>query len=232
MTLASMLETGLLRHGLERFFYKQGKPSEVLFLLVVPTKVISQMRLFLKTLTIVFAVLQTAHAQKPLIFTDPRDNQDYEIVKLKIDKEGSKQERVWFADNLNYATENSTCFKGYEVFCENHGRLYNWNEAKTACPQGWHISTFKDWYEMLKLFGGLKKAGKLIQKNQMKIEMSGFGEPNGEYYDVGIAAYFWDDEPRIIGTAGHINVLSDSEMILHQRVFSYHKNSVRCVKDY
>lgn len=189
------------------------------------------MRLFAISIFILWTVA-SLQAQNPIVFEDPRDGQEYNVIKIKVYKDEAYVDRFWFGENLRYKTKTSVCYRGYDVFCESLGRLYNWYEAKDACPSGWHITTFTDWHEMTKSFGGLNKAGKSIQKSPMSIEMSGFGEPTGEFYDVGIGAYFWDDEARILGTAGSINVLSDSEKILHQRVFGYHLNSVRCVKNY
>jgi uncharacterized protein (TIGR02145 family) len=32
--------------------------------------------------------------------------------------------------------------------CDKYGRLYNWNTAMAACPAGWHLSHYKDWWDL------------------------------------------------------------------------------------
>lgn len=52
---------------------------------------------------------------------------------------------LWFAKNMNQKTDNSHCPNNDENLCEKYGRLYQYNEAKTICPSGWHLPTNEDW---------------------------------------------------------------------------------------
>ena len=63
--------------------------------------------------------------------TDVRDGKTYQTVTLG--------DQTWFAQDLNYETGNSWCYKDDAANCEAYGRLYDWETALTACPAGWHI---------------------------------------------------------------------------------------------
>ena len=63
-------------------------------------------------------------------FTDNRDGQTYKWVKI------GKQ--VWMSENLNHKKVDSWCYNNTASKCNQYGRLYNWEAAKDACPNGWH----------------------------------------------------------------------------------------------
>lgn len=56
--------------------------------------------------------------------------------------------KLWMAENLAYTTADSsfgTPYAGCEAMNHVFGRFYNWEEAQTACPSGWHLSTEDEW---------------------------------------------------------------------------------------
>ena len=65
------------------------------------------MRRILYLSCIITSVLFAACSES---FTDPRDGQSYDIVKIG--------ERTWFAENLNFATEGSVCPEGDNRNCD------------------------------------------------------------------------------------------------------------------
>jgi len=88
-------------------------------------------------------------------FMDSRDQKTYKWVKIG--------NQVWMSENLAYTggsmrhiTDN-TEWEGnltYDGWCtyENdvdnrgaYGVLYQWEAAKEACPEGWHLPTLEEW---------------------------------------------------------------------------------------
>ncbi len=63
-------------------------------------------------------------------------------------------DKVWMADDLKFATANTTCL-GTTGVCE-YGMKYAFSERTTVCPSddGWRIPTIREWGELFKIVSG------------------------------------------------------------------------------
>ena len=52
---------------------------------------------------------------------------------------------TWMAENLNFETSNSWCYRNDASNCDAYGRLYTWDAAMSACPAGWRLPNDSDW---------------------------------------------------------------------------------------
>ena len=65
---------------------------------------------------------------------------------------------IWFAENLAYAGPEESpigiAYENAEAMSDIFGRFYTWEEALTACPDGWRLPTEADWLDLAKALSG------------------------------------------------------------------------------
>lgn len=91
------------------------------------------------------------------IFIDDRDQEKYEWVRIG--------EQIWMNDNLRYASgkfidnrkewkkNEDAAYSWYEDKEYNkkrYGAFYNYKATKDACPDGWRLPTFEDFFILIK----------------------------------------------------------------------------------
>ncbi len=74
-------------------------------------------------------------------FLDQRDNNSYNWIQIGKQK--------WMSENLNFKIAGSYCYEDDEQNCQKYGRLYTWEAATNSCPDGWHIPTDSEWFELI-----------------------------------------------------------------------------------
>ena len=125
--------------------------------------------------------------------TDERDGKAYKTVKIG--------EQEWMAENLNYEAENSYCYKDEADKCKSIGRLYTWESALTACPDGWHLPTMAEFETLIISVDG----GSRVYNHNASLSLlnrqfndygfsayeGGFRRVDGTYDRIGSDADFW-----------------------------------------
>jgi len=143
--------------------------------------------------------------------------------------------KIWFAEDLNYFAERS---KGY---IDRPGNTYNWETAMASVLIGWHIPSQEEWLELIKFAGGKENAGKKLKaKEGWSVEW--FANCNGTD-DFGFAALpyskassrdncgWWSSTER--GSEAFVVIIENNDSI--ETRYEGKRNSVRkfvrCIKD-
>jgi uncharacterized protein (TIGR02145 family) len=196
-------------------------------------------------------------------FIDSRDGNYYRYVTIG--------NQVWMANNLAYLPEvnhldnGSTVVPCYYVgYFENtdlllakstdhyltYGVSYNWEAAKKACPDGWHLPSNAEWAELVNFVTDDGHAGKEAVALKAKSSWSSSGNgtdmygfsalaggsrnPSGSLYNYagrGSSCVWWTSTERNTNNAYGWCMDNSYEIV---RNFDYDKSigvSVRCVKD-
>jgi uncharacterized protein (TIGR02145 family) len=179
-------------------------------------------------------------------YTDPRDGKIYEIVQIG--------DQIWFAKNMNYTTTNSWWYDNISSNGGKYGRLYRWDDACSACPDGWHLASDDEW-QTLEIFLGMNQdeadstgmrgegiATKLKSKTDWHQNGNGTDEagftalPGGTgdtygFSGIGEGAYFWTSSSYSDNQAYYRTLRFDYSKVWRNVSSKDIGRSVRCIKD-
>ncbi len=192
------------------------------------------------------------------IFTDPRDNNEYNVVKTG--------DQIWFAENLSYEisgkeiTDNSAwsnlsspgyCWYNNDkaTYGDTYGALYNWYAVNTGnlCPPGWHVPTDVEWGTLINYLGGGNVAGGKLKEtgtthwNSPNTDATnetgftalpgGYREVPGTFFNISYFGFWWSSTENNAGNAWYryMNYI-DAHIPRYNddKKFGY---SVRCLRD-
>lgn len=188
-------------------------------------------------ISILLTVLLSACSES---FTDPRDGQSYDIVKI-----GSQ---TWMAENLNYETETSACPEGDKRNCSKYGRLYTWEVAKRICPDGWRLPDSADFEQLISAAGGAEAAGYALKSNSgwfkkgngsddygfnalpAGYRLAGNDATGGKFDGIGGYAHLWSATETPDGLAHYLLLDFSSKAAKISAFGKDESRSVRCVK--
>ena len=172
-------------------------------------------------------------------FRDLRDAKLYRTIQIG--------DQTWIAQNLNYESESgSSCYGGENNNCYEYGRLYTWEAAQTACPDGWRLPTKADFVKLIANVDSDFDETSSSFSNGEKLRTESWYEGSneigfsavagGDYYSEkysyqGSDAYFWSQTANgeseayvmMVSTSGEGNNLFGGST-------GTTMNSVRCIK--
>lgn len=166
-------------------------------------------------------------------YLDERDGKEYKTITFTKLHHSEEITRTWFAENAQYAVEDSKCYNDIKEYCEEFGRLYNYEQANKACPEGWHVPTIHEWKHLFSFFGGRHHSGQFLvegKESDMHMLYGGFGEPGNLFRHITRSGNWWDNELKDSRSAGIITLKEGSGEIFHSVVGDTHLLSTRCVK--
>ena len=165
-------------------------------------------------------------------FTDSRDGQSYDIVKIG--------NLTWMAENLNFETSGSFCPENDSRNCKRLGRLYTWAEAKSVCPEGWRLPTKTDFESLIAATAGALKArdgwfkkGNGSDAFGFKALPAGYRSVDGKFDGIGGYAYIWsatEDVENRESNAYYLFIAFNSKSASVNSFSKSDLRSVRCVR--
>lgn len=173
-------------------------------------------------------------------FTDPRDGRTYKTINIGHTK--------WMAENLNFETDSSVCLWGYHgtrtFSCMRYGKFYLYEDAKTACPEGWRLPTKEEFDTLVYIGAPYKRARSLVSAENETYKgnnSSGFSlimmgyDWNGrdDYGDT--ATYLWSStmasDTTIYALVAYKVSYTDSAFVAKVYNKGLSKFNVRCVSE-
>jgi uncharacterized protein (TIGR02145 family) len=174
--------------------------------------------------------------------TDVRDGEVYSVMKVGT--------QVWMAENLRYTDSTETpalegatfCWQDDPENCKTRGALYLWHAAmgKTAaecgygyrcneespvrgiCPEGFHVPTSSEWYD-------LRQYSSSLEKELIDIPTGEVDTRYGKSFASATAAHYWTSSE--VNAQGAVTWYISNHDISSQDFDKRMGYALRCVKD-
>jgi len=161
-----------------------------------------------------------------VLFSQFGYSQQIETIKI-----GNQE---WMKYNLKKDVLGSICYDKDSLNCEKYGRLYFWQAALYACPEGFRLPTDKDWSELTEYIGGEDDAGKKLKINGdsgFDAELAGNYHPDVKLFSFqGEKGYYWTATPHGYNTAWIRSFQVGEDKITRTAIGKSFYFSVRCIK--
>jgi uncharacterized protein (TIGR02145 family) len=155
--------------------------------------------------------------------------------------------KTWMAKNLDRATANSKCYDNDPANCAKYGRLYNWEDAKSACPSGWRLPSDADWTALTDAVGDSSTAGTKLKSETGWNDYSnvpkgtddygfaalpgGYGYSAGYFLYAGRYGYWWSSTESDAYYAWNRGMYYRGEDVGRNNYGKTYLFSVRCVQN-
>jgi len=161
-----------------------------------------------------FTLSNTLHAQQ------------YETVKIG--------NQVWMKYNLTTDVLGSICYDKDSLNCNNYGRLYCWQAALDACPDGFRLPTDKDWSVLINYLGGQDSAAPALLEggtSGFDVPLAGNYQPEMKMFSFkGQKAYFWTASSYSMNTAWIWLFHKNRKDVVRTTIGKSFYFSIRCIK--
>ncbi len=157
---------------------------------------------------------------------------------------GNEIKKTWMAENLDHEMPGSYYYENNTNYAGDYGRLYTFEAAKKACPEGWHLPTHDEWMLLAHKFGGKRFAGGFLKVggiSDFEAQFGGRMYEEDDFKSIGKYGSYWgvaglDSQTPVEYEFGATNTLivisnirnyTEYENVIQPSV----ANSCRCVKD-
>jgi len=153
--------------------------------------------------------------------------------------------RIWMAKNLDIAIGKSECYDKDPANCQKCGRLYDWETAMKACPNGWHLPTDAELENMFGAINGEVEIGKSLKSkegwkdNGNGIDAYGFSilpcgrsSDDGTFDRMGNVGTLWSTAEINAKKAWVYAMINTDNKPYKDSISKDGLRSVRCIKDY
>jgi uncharacterized protein (TIGR02145 family) len=184
-----------------------------------------------------------------------------ENLKVTHYRNGDAIQNVIYGKDWSNLTTGAYCsYENKSSNIEIYGLLYNWyctKDIRNIAPEGWHVSTHKDWEELERYMGMNDIDIKTLfeyrgtdEGSRLKTEgwsyypsnvynITGFSAlpgglrhlNNAAFYDIGVTAYFWSHSPYDSDVGGYRCLTYNRSGIRADMFPVWGGFSIRCIKD-